>query len=153
MHRLVFGVALVAGCAISGPFEGPGYDGETVTTDASGPYLAVATYAKMASGQRKAFGAHVDAVEAQLKSFDGLVGYSLRGEIPGKEVWTVTVWEDEAALLEFVTSGAHQVAMADATTVVAEFDSAHFEVSADRLPPAWSDILDALDEATGPSSY
>jgi len=139
-------------CAMSGPFEGPGWDGE-LTTAHEGPFLAVVTWARQARGEQKAFGAYVDTVSDQLDEAEGLVGYALRGELPGREVWTVTVWESEEAMRDFVTSGAHLIAMGAADQVVEEFDSAHLEVTAEELPLDWDVLLDALDDGVAPRSY
>ena len=157
MSRLVlfslFAFALTTGCAVSGPFEGPGFSEGEVTTNTDGPLLAVVTYARRASGERSAFQSYVDTITHQLDETDGLIGYELRGELPGREVWTVTVWESEGAMLDFVASGAHATAMGASSQVVAEFDSAHLEVEAEDLPLDWSELLAALDDGIGPHAY
>ncbi|MEN0066579.1 MAG: hypothetical protein AAGA48_30880 [Myxococcota bacterium] len=148
-----FACLALTACAVSGTFEGPGYEDGTLVTEAEGPFVAVATYARRAAGERGRFNGYVSDISTQLDGTVGLVGYALRGELPGREVWTITVWEDEAAMMDFVTSGAHLTAMGSANEVVAEFDSAMFEVDADDLPLDWSTILERLDEAPEPRSY
>ena len=74
------------------------------------------------------------------------VGYSLRGRVPGRERWTVSVWESEEDLLAFVTTGAHADAMAEAGTVIDGVWSATYLVEAADLPPAWDTALDHLAE-------
>src|SRR3989475_10574197 len=48
-----------------------------------------------------------NAVQKQLKGSRGLIGYSLRAQLLGKKAWTVSVWEDERALIEFVGKSPH----------------------------------------------
>jgi hypothetical protein len=37
----------------------------------------------------------------QLSDSEGLIGYSLDANIPGRKFWTLSVWEDEEALMRF----------------------------------------------------
>ncbi|MEO0601823.1 MAG: antibiotic biosynthesis monooxygenase [Myxococcota bacterium] len=154
MSRLLSLVTLFAwACVASGPFSGPGFQDGALVNEADGPYFAVATRAIIASGQRSAFNEHVGRIRDQLEETEGCIGYELRGRVPGREVWTLTVWESEDAMLAFMTSGAHAEAMRTATELVAEFDSAAFEVEEDDLPVAWDRVEEALAEAPAPTRY
>ncbi|MCB9676178.1 MAG: DUF3291 domain-containing protein [Alphaproteobacteria bacterium] len=141
-------VMLVTGCALGSPMSGPGLDGE-----AEGPYIAVATHTRFASGQQKAFADHVAAVNAQMDAQPGFVARALRARILGRERWTLTVWEDEESLLEFAYgAGAHATAIGDAGTVIEGVYSAQWEVEPEDLPIPWDVALEhlAAERATPP---
>src|SRR5438128_7581284 len=50
-----------------------------------------------------------NAIQKQLKGSRGLIGYSLRAQLLGKKAWTVSIWEDARALIEFVGKSHHVV--------------------------------------------
>jgi quinol monooxygenase YgiN len=141
-------------CAMSRPFEGPGFvDGE-LTLDHPGPFLVAATHGRPAPGQSDAFQDHVRAIVETLDAMDadsGLVGYSLRGEIGGRDNWTVSVWTSEEAMYDFVVSDVHAAAMAEADVLMEEGTFTHWEEpDATALPPDWDVVIDELD-ATDPT--
>lgn len=136
---------LLAGCAISQPFSGPGWDGELIT-DAEGPFVTAVTHTRAAKGAGKEFDRHVDAVLDQMEEQPGFIGGSLRGRIIGREAWTMTVWEDEASLGAFVGGGAHLEAMVDASSVVDGVWSVTYSVTREEMPPSWSHALDELEK-------
>jgi heme-degrading monooxygenase HmoA len=142
--RIVTLCALAA-CAPASPFQGPGFDGELIT-DAPGPFQAVATHTRAKSGSVGAFGDAVAAVEEQLDTQPGFIGSSLRARMPGRERWTLTVWEDEESLLAFVTSGAHLEAMVDQAELIDGVYSARWVVEPGELPLDWSDVLHQLEQ-------
>lgn len=132
-------------CTLHSEFIGPGFEEGTYISKYAGPFLVAVTHARSASGQSAAFGDHVEAIEQQIATSDGLIGYSLRGDIPGRDNWTLSIWESEEDMVEFMTTGAHLAAMGDAGTVLEE---GHFEwwEEADpaAMPPVWSEALDRL---------
>ncbi|MEQ1501524.1 MAG: antibiotic biosynthesis monooxygenase [Myxococcota bacterium] len=142
--QIVFSTALVAGCAIAQPFEGPGYADGVLTSDAEGPFVAAATHTRAKIGAGNAFDAQLDAILDQLDAQPGLVGLSLRGEILGRDKWTLTVWETEEDLAGFVTSDAHLEAMGQADALVDAVYSATWSTT--EVPPSWDEVLDELAE-------
>jgi heme-degrading monooxygenase HmoA len=151
MRRPPFALApllcwFVFACTPASPFSGPGYDPDRgLLSDAPGPFLAVVTHTAVKPGQDDAFDTHVDAIEAQLEAAPGFVGSSLRGEVFGRERWTLTVWTSEAALGAFYGSGAHARAMQDTAAVVEGVYSAGWELQPEALPPSWDEALEALE--------
>ena len=133
----------LAGCTLHTPFSGPGWDG-ALSTDAEGPFVAVVTHTRPVKEHRDAFDDHVDAITAQLEDQPGFVGGSLRGRLVGREVWTLTVWEDEESIADFVTSGAHWEALQD-VEVIEGIGTVEWAIEPSELPPSWSDALDRLD--------
>jgi heme-degrading monooxygenase HmoA len=140
----------VFACTVSSLFHGPGI-AEDGTLDSEGPFVVAATYARPAKGQDAAFQAHVEAITDSLDAMDessGLIGYSLRGELGGRDNWTATLWTSEEAMLTFVVGDVHAAAMADAGTVLEEAAFVHWEeADAGALPPDWDDLLERLEAA------
>ena len=60
-----------------------------------------------------AFARHDIRITRQLRTAPGLVGYSKLGRPWVKRFWTLSAWEDEAALAGFVHAGSHVRAMAE----------------------------------------
>lgn len=133
-------------CAAGSPLSGPGYNtDEGVLIDSEGPYLMVATHTRIAEGERARFGEHVDAIKLQQDEHPGFMARALRAEAPGRERWTLTMWEDEESVMEFTFSGAHLDAMLDSNSTIDGVYSAGWWVESDELPVRWSDVLDELD--------
>ncbi|MEQ1570067.1 MAG: antibiotic biosynthesis monooxygenase [Myxococcota bacterium] len=133
---------LIAGCAISEPLEGPGYADGELRPDVEGPLVAAVTHTRAKRGAKDAFDASIDAIVAQLDTQPGLVGKSLRGELFGRDRWTLTVWESSEDLTTFVTSGAHLEAMGQWEALVDDVYSTSFTSES----PSWDEALDHLAE-------
>ena len=135
------------GCRVSQPFEGPGFDDDgNFIAEPDGPVRVAVTHAWPARGAAKDFDAHVAAIVVQLEATDGVYGWSLRGEIGGRERWTMTLWEDEVAMVDFLVTGAHLAAMTHEPPLL---DDAEFvqweEPDPSALPPSWREATDRLD--------
>jgi hypothetical protein len=146
-RRPAFALPLLLGaCTPASPFEGPGYDpDEGLLTDAPGPFIAVITEATIAEAGADRFDAHVERIERDLQRAPGLVGSSLRGEVFGDTAWTLSVWEDGAALGRFVGGEAHARAMADADRATDRVRTASWSLAPAAVPPSWEDALERLD--------
>src|SRR5207245_1892493 len=75
-------------------------------------YLALLSYLPL-KGYRKMwmFSRHVRAIRRQLAGTPGLIGYSLRAKLFRHRFWTLSVWEDDAALTAFVGHEPHRTTM------------------------------------------
>src|SRR2546427_11628914 len=75
-------------------------------------YLALLSYLPL-RGYRKMwmFSRHVRAIRRQLARTPGLIGYSLRAKLFRHRLWTLSVWEDDAALTAFVGHEPHRTTM------------------------------------------
>ena len=71
-------------------------------------YLVMASYLPLSriTATRRFFQG-VSAVRTQLASAGGLVGYTLRAKPLARDYWTLSVWQDDAALREFMRTPPH----------------------------------------------
>ena len=99
----ILGLGL-GGCAFGTGFKGPGYvRGTGVTLPGDGPVVMSLTQAtlKLGTAGRRLFWENTYRIHAGLEAQPGLVGYALRRTLDGSVAWTMTVWQDEAALRAF----------------------------------------------------
>jgi quinol monooxygenase YgiN len=97
--------------------------------------------------RKDAFQAYVDRVLEALPRQPGLVGYSIRREIAGDRVWTLTAWRNEQARAAFVGSPIHAEAMARALPTLRATRFARVERAPGEGPPTWSEALRWLEES------
>lgn len=81
-----------------------------------------------------------------LAENQGYLGHKLRLRLFSGEAWTMTVWEDRAALSQFVFGDVHDTAVMEAMSAVADGRSFTASVSVDQLPLSWSDAEKLMDE-------
>ena len=127
------------GCRLATGFRGPGWDAEHgVVLPGVGATVVVAlTHGTIAAGRRADFEAFTDRIVASLPEQEGLVGWSLRRDLGGSEVWTMTVWRDGEAADDFLVSPAHREAMRASRDVFATTRLARVDWPTSELPPTW----------------
>ena len=80
-------------------------------------------------------------IQAQLRRSPGLIGYSLLARLFRKKFWTLSVWESDTALREFVTQMPHSDVM---TALQAKMEQTRFvrwKIRGSEYPPRWRDTL------------
>ena len=83
-------------------------------------------------------------IRRQLAVSPGLVGYSLLAELGAKTFWTVSVWEDEAALRSFAAAEPHRSVMRRVPARMGDSAFRTFAVSGRELPLTWPTSKDRL---------
>ena len=86
-------------------------------------------------------------IQGQLRHTPGLLGYSLLARILKRQFWTLSVWEGEAALHQFVVDNPHGQVM---TALQGKMDQTHFvrwNMRGSEFPPRWRDALTRRDTA------
>jgi heme-degrading monooxygenase HmoA len=134
----------IPGCQAAAPFRGPGAANPKAVSGVGETVVVAVTHAVLDGSNRRPFDEYSAKVVRSLPSQDGFVGYSLRSRIAGNEVWTMTVWRDEAALDAFVSSEAHEAAIASGLQSVVSGQFTRFECPVDDCPPKWSSIMERL---------
>ncbi len=139
--------AVAAACGIRGvplatPFTDHAY------SEATGTVAIGVTNATLDPKNRAAFDDHTRRVIRSLPTHDGYLGHSVRGRVLGNEVWTMTVWRDQAALDAFVASPVHRTAIREGLGGVNEARFLRFDWPAAERPPSWRDITERLRNVT-----
>lgn len=137
----------LGGCAIATPFRGPGYMAGKVTGVAPDQSVVVVlTNARVHQDRRAPFDLHTRKIVDSLPAQPGLVGYSVRRELFGDEVWTMTVWKTDADRARFVSSDTHRTAMAAGAPALKSVRFSRVLLPAKDLPISWDRAKQILDE-------
>ena len=80
-------------------------------------------------------------IRAQLDESRGVVGYSVRAQILKRDFWTLSVWENESRLMEFVQHGFHSGVMIVLRQDMGATNFVRWKVRGADIPPSWGDAL------------
>jgi hypothetical protein len=86
----------------------------------------------------------VSAVRKQLATADGLIGYTLRAKPMARDYWTLSVWQDDAALRQFMRTSPHVQIMKSLRPVMGPTKFVTWTVSAADGRPSMTAALDHL---------
>ena len=137
-------VALLGGCTIATPFR-------TVAEPAPETVIVVITHAVTGEdrARNRVFWRQVREVQASLPRQPGLVGYSIRRQLLGREAWTQTVWRDEASVRAFVQGAVHRQAMGEGSSALVSMAFARAERAAGQAPLPWAEAEALLAREAG----
>ena len=94
-------------------------------------YLPLRSYSKI-----PAFLRHAREVEGQLRTSSGLVGYSLKADVFRKQFLTLSAWESEVALADFVGRKPHSSVMASFRPFMGKTKFVKWSPPGSELPPS-----------------
>lgn len=134
-------VALFAGCSVATPFRWFDQPQAGLSDAQDAQVIVAVTHAQVDAARRKLFDQGANRVIDSLPTQPGLVGYSVRRQVFGDEVWTATVWADEASLLRFVQSPAHLQAVREGNAAILQIDYTQIRLRKSELPVSWSRLL------------
>jgi hypothetical protein len=77
----------------------------------------------------------------QLTRSKGLIGYSLLAQPLRRNFWTLSVWEDQQSLMDFVRQIPHSRIMQALAPHMGKTQFVHWKLPATGIPPAWNDAL------------
>lgn len=97
-------------------------------------YLPLKRYLKL-----PAFLRYTLQIERQLKTANGLIGYSLQAELLKKRFWTLSVWLDEQSLMNFVLKIPHDEVMKSLAGHMDQTKFTRWKLNGWELPPDWAD--------------
>jgi hypothetical protein len=80
-------------------------------------------------------------IARQLQRSPGLMGYSLRAELLTGRFWTLSVWENESALQEFVRAAPHEETMRALIPHMGPTRFVRWTVLGAHLPVRWDEAL------------
>ena len=79
----------------------------------------------------------------------GLLGFSLMAKPLSRRYWTLSAWEEPAAVTRFVRADPHRSAMGSLARKMRAFDSVQWAGSASGHPPSWEEALGRLTGVRG----
>ena len=85
-------------------------------------------------------------IRRQLADSEGLIGYSLDANVPGREFWTLSVWQDEESLRRFVQRTPHSRVMMDLLSDMGRTEFFHWDVDGSSIPPNWEEAKRRMRE-------
>jgi quinol monooxygenase YgiN len=147
LSKRVFGASLsllalaLGGCAIATPYRA--LPQSSVPPQDAIVVVAI-TKAVVDPATRGPFDAQVRAVLRALPDQPGLVGYSVRREIFGRNLWTMTVWESDAALVGFAGGMLHQEAVRVGSPALQDSRFARLKMARNEAPLTWPQALEIL---------
>jgi hypothetical protein len=75
----------------------------------------------------------------QLRASPGAIGYSLRAKLLSRNFWTLSVWENERALMDFVAKVPHGEVMKALASHLGPTKFTQWKVLGSAIPPNWDD--------------
>lgn len=130
---------LLTGCAMSTPYRG------SAAVPAGGALLVV-THAVIDPAQRSEFIDQTLKVLDTMQGQPGLVGYSVRRQLLGNEVWTLTLWADHAAMVRFVSQPAHWDAVTVSGGAIRSMAVRRLTLPSGAPAPGWGEALAMLQK-------
>jgi hypothetical protein len=99
-------------------------------------YLPLNKYSAVPSFFRFSF-----QVQKQLRATPGVIGYSLRAQVLSRNFWTLSVWENQKTLMEFVAKLPHGEAMRAMAPHMGRTTFTQWKVAGSSLPLSWSETM------------
>jgi heme-degrading monooxygenase HmoA len=135
------------------PLEGPKYDAETGLTFEPEPeqtFVVAATYLPVSRQGKGLFRERMGGIQAELDAGpEGLIAYSTGGKLVGREYRTVTIWETEDDMMQFVLGDAHAQAIVDGGDIRDPDKQARvvrWEITPEELPLEFADVQARTDD-------
>jgi len=105
-------------------------------------YVCLLSYLPLAKGRHvPRLLLYAMRIMAQLRRSRGLLGYSLRAQLMANEFWTLSAWEDEASLRDFVRAQPHGRAMTAMVPYMGKTRFTRWTITGSEVPPSWEDAL------------
>ena len=145
---IVLTLFTLGGCSIGTPFQTIEKVDQTNLPGRNDAKIAVVTEFTIGSDStaRAHFWDQVWTVERTMKDQPGFVGYALRRELLGNTAWTLTVWNDEQSMRNFVRSPVHQTAIAQVGPTALRIRFARFALAPNAPPPTWDEALAQIEK-------
>jgi hypothetical protein len=80
-------------------------------------------------------------IQKQLRSAPGVIGYSLRAKPMSRNFWTLSIWEDEKTLMDFVVKIPHGQVMKEMLPHMGPTRFTRWKVPGSGLPLKWEQAM------------
>ncbi len=106
--------------------------------DPSREYLVLLSYLPLRTyGKIPAFLRYTLQIQRQLRNTAGAVGYSMRAKVLSRKFWTLSVWESEHALMDFVARIPHGEVMKTLSLHMSATKFTRWKLQGSAVPPTW----------------
>lgn len=113
--------------------------------DAEATYLAFASHLPVSQvSATPRFMKYAGQIRAQLRTADGLIGYSLRAKPIARQYWTLSAWEDQDALDRFVGALPHSDIMSALQLAMGTTAFVTWSAPGTAVPLSWEDAIARL---------
>jgi hypothetical protein len=110
-------------------------------------YLALLSYLPLRNFRAiPAFFRYSMQTHRQLKSTPGVIGYSLQAKPFTRKFWTLSVWEDQQSLNNFVRQIPHSQIMQSMAPHMGKSQFAQWSVTAAEIPLDWPSAKARLNQ-------
>jgi quinol monooxygenase YgiN len=89
-------------------------------------------------------------IQKQLRNTPGVIGYSLRAKPLRRNFWTLSVWEDEKSLMDFVRKLPHGEVMQTLAPHMGPTKFTQWKVSGAALPLRWAEAIQRSQQGAQP---
>ncbi len=126
---------------------GPGKWKSSVVADSEREYLALLSYLPLKTFRMiPKFLKYTFGIERQLRETSGLIGYAVHAEFLSKRFWTLSVWEDQRSLIEFVSKLPHSQVMVNLAPHMGQTKFTEWSVKGSEVPPGWDEGKRRMEE-------
>jgi hypothetical protein len=110
--------------------------------DADREYLALLSYLPLKTYWAiPAFLRFTFQIQKQLRGTPGISGYSLRAKPMSRQFWTLSAWDSETALMDFITKVPHSQAMKALLPHMGPTNFTRWKVPGSALPVKWEEAM------------
>ncbi len=99
-------------------------------------YLPLTRYSKM-----PLFFRYSGQINAQLRATPGAIGSTMRAKLFTRRFWTLSVWDSDKALMEFVAKVPHGEAMQKIAPHMDKTNFWRWKLPSAEIPPRWDDAM------------
>jgi heme-degrading monooxygenase HmoA len=135
-------------CKIATPFMGENYGRKLKQgIDPNQKVILVITHAKLDKTKNTSlFWRNVDTVKKDILEKPGFIGFSIRRKLFGDEVWTMSAWEDETSLENFIYTHSHEKAIEQSSDTLELNHSVRIELPRKMIPIPWEEAERELEK-------
>ena len=72
----------------------------------------------------------------------------MNAQLFGKKAWTLSVWEDEAALQDFVRKAPHTDTMREPVLQPGKSKFVRYRLAGSKVPPSWDEAMIQLEKGS-----
>jgi Domain of unknown function (DUF3291) len=110
--------------------------------DPSREYLVLLSYLPLRKYRKiPTFLRYTSQIQGQLRRTAGAAGYSMRAKVLSRKFWTLSVWESERALMDFVLNLPHGDVMKSLAPQMGATKFTRWKLPGSAVPPNWDDAV------------